>query len=159
MRYMYAEGASLLYPPHGAGGVAIPTSLSIGGAINSKGGHHMDGHLMASSPPPVTSYLFFFWPRRFERAGRKRTKHGQMLGREKRFARNTTSSQRKRSCAAKCYWRTCLRSVRGERAKKKRGVSKYHFERFQNEEAASGFNSCESSLAAGKTAARRLLAC
>ena len=51
--------------------------------------------------------LFFFFLR-FERAVRKRTKHGQMLGREKRFARNTTSSQRKRSCAANCYWKACL---------------------------------------------------
>ena len=76
----------------------------------------------------IFDFFPLFSPRRFERAVRKRTKHGQMLGREKRFARNTTSSQRRRSCAAKCYWRTCLRSVRGERAKKKRGVSKYHFE-------------------------------
>ena len=37
--------------------------------------------------------FFFFSPRRFERVIRKKTKHGQMLGREKYFARNTTSSQ------------------------------------------------------------------
>merc|ERR1719235_1837972 len=48
----------------------------------------------------------FFFPSsfpflRFERAIQKKTKHGQMLGREKGFARNTTSSQRKRSCAAR----------------------------------------------------------
>ena len=53
-------------------------------------------------------FFFFFSPRRFERAVRKRTKHGQVLGREKRFARNTTSSQRKRSCTARCNWRACL---------------------------------------------------
>ena len=41
-------------------------------------------------------FSFFFSPRRFERAIRKRTKQGQLFGREKRFARNTTSSQRKR---------------------------------------------------------------
>ena len=45
--------------------------------------------------------FFLFSPRRFERAIRKRTKHGQVLGREQCFARNTTPSQRKRSCAAK----------------------------------------------------------
>ena len=53
-------------------------------------------------------FFLFFSPRRFERAVRKRTKQGQLLGREKRFARNTTSSQRKRSCAANCYWKACL---------------------------------------------------
>jgi len=53
----------------------------------------------------LASSLFFFpssFPfLRFERAVQKKTKHGQMLGREEGFARNTTSSQRKRSCAAK----------------------------------------------------------
>ena len=38
----------------------------------------------------------------------EKIKHGQMLGREKYFARNTTSSQRKRICAAKYNWRACL---------------------------------------------------
>ena len=45
-----------------------------------------------SSPEVVSAkvdeeedFNIFFSPRRFERAVRKRTKHGQMLGREKRF--------------------------------------------------------------------------
>ena len=38
-----------------------------------------------------------------------------MLGREKRFARNTTSSQRKRSCTARCNWEACLPFVLGQK--------------------------------------------
>ena len=36
----------------------------------------------------------------FLKSKSEKTKHGHMLDREKYFARNTTSSQRKRSCAA-----------------------------------------------------------
>ena len=46
--------------------------------------------------------------KRKKKSNSEKTKHGQMLGREKRFARSTTSSQRKRSCATKCNWRACL---------------------------------------------------
>ena len=68
-----------------------PTVAATSGFLTKK--VSLDGLLM--------NFFFFFSPRRFERAIRKRTKHGQVLGREKYFARNTTSSQRKRSCAAK----------------------------------------------------------
>ena len=43
----------------------------------------------------------FFLPRRFERAIRKRPNTVRCLAVKSAFARNTTSSQRERSCAAK----------------------------------------------------------
>ena len=50
-------------------------------------------------------FLFFFFVLFFGatlwKSNSEKTKHGQMLGREIYIARNTTSSQRKRSCAAK----------------------------------------------------------
>ena len=59
LRYMYAEGTAVLYPPLRLGGVAIPTSLSLDKSVNSKGGHAMSGSLMISAPPRVDSYLYY----------------------------------------------------------------------------------------------------
>ena len=53
---------------------------------------------------PSNFFLFFRRDALKEQFG----KDGQMLGREKYFARNTTSSQRKRSCAAKYNWKAGL---------------------------------------------------
>ena len=59
LRYMYAKGIAVLYPPLRLGGVAMPTSLSGDKAVNSKGGHAMSGSLMISAPPRVDSYLYY----------------------------------------------------------------------------------------------------
>ena len=40
--------------------------------------------------------FFFFFGATFWKVNSEKTKHGQMLGREANFARNTTSSQKKR---------------------------------------------------------------
>ena len=56
----------------------------------------------------IAAFWNFFFAATLWKSNSEKTKHGQMLGREKYFARNTTSSQRKRSCAAKYNWRACL---------------------------------------------------
>ena len=48
------------------------------------------------------------------------TKHGQMLGREEDVARNTTSSQRKRSCVQKRFYNKLTQKYTGNTVSKGR---------------------------------------